>query len=122
LTHADPDHLGNAERIALETGATVFVHEKDVPAATRQVRILPPRLPLWRPPVLSFAVHAVRNGIARWQTISSPSDIEGNGRLYVPGQPTAIHSPVTRPAAFATPSTTRALSSSATPSTKTHIR
>jgi len=93
LTHADPDHLGNAERIAAETGATVFIHHADIPAVTKQVWISPPRVPPWRPAVLSFIAHGIRNGLLSWQAVNSPSGIEGDGQLSVPGRPTAIHTP-----------------------------
>lgn len=93
LTHADPDHLGNAERLSTEGAATVMVHEADVPAATRQVRIPPPKVALWRPQVLAALFHTISNGLLKWPTIASPGVIDPSTRLDVPGRPIAIHTP-----------------------------
>ena len=93
LTHADPDHLGNAESIALASGAAVFIHHADIPAATGQVRMPPPRLPPWRPAVLSFMAHGIRNGLLRRRPISSPTALDGAGELDVPGHPRVVHVP-----------------------------
>lgn len=38
LTHAHLDHIGLAERLRRETGATVWVHTRDVPALAHPLR------------------------------------------------------------------------------------
>ena len=38
LTHYHPDHMGNAERLRTQAGATVLVHHDDRPAAMRKGR------------------------------------------------------------------------------------
>ena len=93
ITHADPDHLGNAERIATETGAPVFMHELDQPAAMRQEQIARPRLPPWRPAVLAFLAHAISNGLPWWQALTSLVGADDGLRLEVPGRPMVIHTP-----------------------------
>ncbi len=93
LTHADPDHLGNAQRIAEESAAPVLIHEADWPAAKRQIRIAPPQVQIWRPAIVAFLTHGIRNGLTRWPGIESPRPILPGARLDVPGQPLAIHTP-----------------------------
>ncbi len=93
LTHAHPDHLGNAERLAKVGGAAVMIHEEDAPAAMRQVRIPPPRVSLWRPSILAFSLHGIRNGLLRWPTVASPNAIGSGTHLDIPGRPMAIHTP-----------------------------
>jgi glyoxylase-like metal-dependent hydrolase (beta-lactamase superfamily II) len=70
LTHVHLDHVGLAERLRQETGATVWVHARDVPALAHPLR--PPadakpesslgRYLLRHPTALRVPVHLARSG------------------------------------------------------------
>lgn len=95
LTHAHLDHVGLAERIRREAGATVWVHALDAPAlaAPRQpasdarpegglVRYL-----LRRPAALAVPVHMARAGAFRTPAIGTASHLLAGTALDVPGRP-----------------------------------
>ncbi len=92
LTHHHPDHMGNAERLRTQAGATVLVHHDDLAAATRKGG-KPPRFPLWKPPVLRYVGHVIRNGVARAAPVAVASSFADEEVLDVPGHPRVIHAP-----------------------------
>lgn len=92
LTHHHPDHIGNAERLRTQAGATVLVHHQDRAAAMRKGG-KPPRFPLWKPPVLHLAGHMLRHGVARPMPVAEASGFADEEVLDVPGRPRVIHTP-----------------------------
>jgi glyoxylase-like metal-dependent hydrolase (beta-lactamase superfamily II) len=67
LTHHHPDHVGAAERIRAETGATVYVPMGDA-EGVRRGRVEPPPgmlRSLWRPRMMRYMAHAAGNGAGR---------------------------------------------------------
>jgi glyoxylase-like metal-dependent hydrolase (beta-lactamase superfamily II) len=93
LTHAHPDHMGNAERLRTQAGATVLVHHDDLAAATRKGKGKAPKFPLWKPPVLHLVGHFVRNGVAGEAPVAEASGFADKEFLDVPGNPQVIHAP-----------------------------
>lgn len=92
LTHYHPDHIGNAERLRTEAGATVLVHRDDLAPAMRKGGT-PPRFPVWKPPVLHLVLHTLRNGVARTVPVTEASGFADDDVLDVPGRPRVIHTP-----------------------------
>lgn len=92
LTHADPDHMGVAERLR-ETGATVWVHEADHDAALAGGNELPLRtlLHLWRPSFIRFVRSMMQAGSADVQGVASAETFRDGDQLPVPGHPEVIH-------------------------------
>ena len=93
LTHHHPDHMGNAERLRTQAGATVFVHHDDLAAATRKGKGNAPKFPLWKPPVLHLVLHMLRNGVAGEAPVAEASSFADEEVLDVPGRPRVIHAP-----------------------------
>ncbi len=91
LTHYHPDHMGNAERLRTQAGATVLVHHDDRAAVMRKGR--PSSFPLWKPPVLHLVGHFLRNGVARTAPVAEASGFADEAVLDVPGRPRVIHTP-----------------------------
>jgi glyoxylase-like metal-dependent hydrolase (beta-lactamase superfamily II) len=91
LTHHHPDHMGNAERLRTQAGATVLVHHADRAAAMSKGK--PPSFPLWKPPVLHLVGHFVRNGVTRAAPVTEASGFADEEVLNVPGRPRVIHAP-----------------------------
>jgi glyoxylase-like metal-dependent hydrolase (beta-lactamase superfamily II) len=92
LTHHHPDHIGNAERLRTQAGATVLVHHDDLTAAMRKGG-KPPKFPLWKPPVLHLVLHTLRNGVVRTVPVAEASSFADEEVLDVPGHPRVIHTP-----------------------------
>jgi glyoxylase-like metal-dependent hydrolase (beta-lactamase superfamily II) len=92
LTHHHPDHIGNAERLRTQAGATVLVHHDDLAAATRKAG-KPPRFPLWQPRILHYVLHNLRSGVARTVPVAEASSFADEEVLDVPGRPRVIHTP-----------------------------
>lgn len=94
LTHADPDHLGLAERLR-GTGVPVWVHEDDHDAALAGGADFPLRdlRHLWRPSLLRFMGAQMRAGVGSVPAIESARSFEDGQRLDVPGRPSVIHLP-----------------------------
>jgi len=91
LTHDHPDHIGNAERLRTQAGATVLVHHDDRAAVMHKSR--PALYPLWKPPVLHLVGHFLRNGVARTAPVGEASGFADEEVLDVPGRPRVIHTP-----------------------------
>lgn len=109
LTHAHLDHLGLAERIRREAGATAWVHERDAPALAAPLR--PPsdtrpegslvRYLLRRPSALAVPVHMARAGAFRTPAVSKVSYLRAGNVLDVPGRPRVIEVPGHTPGSVA---------------------
>lgn len=97
LTHAHPDHIGVAERVRVEAGATVFVPEADARYATTQEMAPSERLPTdyleqWAQARATFE-HAVENGVAEIPPVTVVETYRDGDVLPVPGRPVAIATP-----------------------------
>jgi glyoxylase-like metal-dependent hydrolase (beta-lactamase superfamily II) len=95
LTHYHSDHVGSAERIRVEAGATVFAPAGDVAGVeSGKVPVLPGLASsLWRPRMMRYMAHAVRSGGAKQIPVG---EVEGYGDgdvLDVPGGLRAVHTP-----------------------------
>src|SRR5438132_2567665 len=101
LTHAHLDHVGLAERLRQETGATVWVHARDVPALAHPLR--PPadakpeaglgRYLLRHPTALRVPMRLARAGAFRTPAITSADHFDNDMVLDVPGRPRVIAVP-----------------------------
>jgi glyoxylase-like metal-dependent hydrolase (beta-lactamase superfamily II) len=109
LTHAHLDHVGLAERIRHEAGATVWVHELDVPAlaaprrpaigARPEGRLI--RYLIRRPAALGVPLHMARAGAFRTPAVGKASHLRGGMILDVPGRPRVIEVPGHTPGSVA---------------------
>jgi glyoxylase-like metal-dependent hydrolase (beta-lactamase superfamily II) len=95
LTHAHADHIGFAERVRKESGASVFVHTKDAQMAQR-----PLQLPwwgllsnAWRPYTATMLGVATLNGVFSLPRLSVVKTIEDGQVLDIPGKPMVLHTP-----------------------------
>lgn len=94
LTHADPDHIGLAERLR-EAGVPVWVHVDDQDAALDGGEDLPlgTLRHLWRPPLLRFVRSTMRAGSGSVRPISTARTFADGDVLEVPGRPEVHHLP-----------------------------
>jgi glyoxylase-like metal-dependent hydrolase (beta-lactamase superfamily II) len=95
LTHYHSDHVGSAERIRAETGATVYVPAGDA-AGVRGGRVpLPNGLAssLWRPRMLRYMVHAARHGGGRVNPVAEFRSYEDGEILPAAGGLRAVRTP-----------------------------
>lgn len=101
VTHGHPDHIGFAERLRVEAGADIWVHEADAPMLAE------PHQPFkhWKPErsLLSYAwrrptalrgpLHLARNGGLRVPVTHHMRTFAESTVLDVPGRPTAVPVP-----------------------------
>ena len=95
LTHYHSDHVGSAERIRAETGATVYVPVQDADGL-RSGKVPPPpglMTSLWRPRMLRYMAHAGRNGGARLTPVAEFRTYEDGEVLTGAGGLRAVHTP-----------------------------
>ena len=95
LTHYHSDHVGSAERIRVEAGATVFAPAGDA-AGVRGGRVPIPGgmlQNLWRPRMVRYMTHAVRNGGAKAPPVLEAQTYGDGDVLEVPGGLRAVHTP-----------------------------
>ncbi|MBA2441799.1 MAG: MBL fold metallo-hydrolase [Rubrobacter sp.] len=101
LTHGHPDHIGAAERVRRECGATVWAYREEVSRVRGEAKgsspfaLVPALLTqLWRPTALGFVLHATGRGFLTpsWPTEVVPFEAEG-GRIDVPGRPRPVKTP-----------------------------
>jgi glyoxylase-like metal-dependent hydrolase (beta-lactamase superfamily II) len=96
LTHSHNDHVGCAERIRSETGARVLAPAGEAAVIRGEAK---PGQPagvlsnLWRPALVRFVLHAMRNGGAKVTPVAELATYEGPQALDVPGSPRAIPTP-----------------------------
>jgi glyoxylase-like metal-dependent hydrolase (beta-lactamase superfamily II) len=95
LTHYHSDHVGSAERIRREAGATVFAPAGDAAGVqSGKVPIPGGMVPnLWRPKMVRYMAHAVRNGGAKVTPVSEVRTYSDGDVLDVPGGLRAVHTP-----------------------------
>ncbi len=95
LTHYHSDHVGAAERIRSETGATVYVPAGDADGVRTGRVPLPGGMvsSLWRPRMMRYMAHAARNDgarvgpVAEFRTYHDGEVLTGAGGLRV------VHTP-----------------------------
>jgi glyoxylase-like metal-dependent hydrolase (beta-lactamase superfamily II) len=95
LTHYHSDHVGSAERIRKEAGATVFAPAGDAPGLRSGKVPMPGGLAssLWRPAMMRYMAHATRNGGARLTPVKEVRTYGDGDVLDVPGALRAVHTP-----------------------------
>jgi glyoxylase-like metal-dependent hydrolase (beta-lactamase superfamily II) len=96
LTHYHVDHVGSAERIRRETGATVYAPAGDAPGIRGDAKVPLPggfAANLWRPRMMRYLAHALQNGGARPKPVAEVTTYEDGQVLDVPGGLRAIHMP-----------------------------
>ena len=96
LTHTHSDHIGGAAELAKETGAPVFVHEREAAIATGAAKPVPPKgvfKNFWRPNMLRFLKHAIGNGGAKRITVPDVTTFGADDVLDVPGKPRVVFTP-----------------------------
>jgi glyoxylase-like metal-dependent hydrolase (beta-lactamase superfamily II) len=101
ITHGHPDHIGLAERLRTEAGATIWVHNADalllrdprhIMANSKNERSVFPYL-LKRPAAFRIPIHLARTGGFTARPILSVSIFQGGETLDVPGEPRVIATP-----------------------------
>jgi glyoxylase-like metal-dependent hydrolase (beta-lactamase superfamily II) len=95
LTHYHSDHVGSAERIRTETGARVFAPAGDAAGVQSGKAPVPGGLManLWRPAMMRYMAHAVRNGGAKVTPVKEVQTYGDGDVLDVPGALRAVHTP-----------------------------
>jgi glyoxylase-like metal-dependent hydrolase (beta-lactamase superfamily II) len=109
LTHAHLDHLGLAERIRCEAGATVWVHELDAPALADPRRPAAGARPegrlsrylLRRPSAVAVPLHLARAGAFGTAAVTEASHLSEGMVLDLPGRPRVIEVPGHTPGSVA---------------------
>jgi glyoxylase-like metal-dependent hydrolase (beta-lactamase superfamily II) len=95
LTHYHSDHVGSAERIRAETGATVYVPAGDA-EGLRSGKVPMPgglRTSLWRPRMIRYMAHAGRNGGAKVTPVAEFRTYEDGEELTGAAGLRAVHTP-----------------------------
>jgi glyoxylase-like metal-dependent hydrolase (beta-lactamase superfamily II) len=95
LTHYHSDHVGSAERIRTEAGATVFAPAGDAAGVQGGNVPMPGGMApnLWRPRMVRYMAHAVRNGGAKQIPVEEVRTYGDGDVLEVPGGLRAVHTP-----------------------------
>ncbi len=100
LTHAHPDHLGAAEKVREQCGATVHVYRAEAPRARGEARgsspfsLVPGLVPtLWRPSALGFVLHASARGFMTPTWIQDVVTFEADAPIDAPGRLRAVPTP-----------------------------
>lgn len=95
LTHYHSDHVGSAERIRSETGATVYVPADDAEGVRTGKVPLPGGLmsSLWRPRMMRYMAHAARNGGAKVRPVESLRTYQDGDVLTSAGGLRVVHTP-----------------------------
>jgi glyoxylase-like metal-dependent hydrolase (beta-lactamase superfamily II) len=96
LTHYHSDHMGSAERIRKEGGATVYAPEGDAAGVRGDAKVpLPKGLMsnIWRPMMLRYVRHALANGGAKAAPVGEVRTYADGDVLDVPGRLRVIHTP-----------------------------
>ncbi len=96
LTHAHPDHLGNAEYFRAVKHKPVLVHERELPNATgraiEQVSIATLVSMVWRPDVAVWVRDVLSLKGARVERLGG-ADTFTSGALDIPGRPISVPTP-----------------------------
>lgn len=96
LTHAHPDHLGNAERLRREHCTPVLSHRAELAHArgdvVEQVGVGALLRRAWRPSVLVWVLDILRLDVTRVERVPDVAPLP-EGPLDAPGRPVAVHTP-----------------------------
>lgn len=97
ITHGHPDHVGVAEALRRETGASVFAHSREVKRVrgkgpgSSPVRLVPALMTqVWRPTAAAFIGEATVKGFLTPTWVEEVQEFEIGEQLDVPGKPTVI--------------------------------
>jgi glyoxylase-like metal-dependent hydrolase (beta-lactamase superfamily II) len=95
LTHYHSDHVGSAERIRTEAGATVFAPAGDAAGVQGGKVPMPGGMAqnLWRPRMVRYLAHALRNGGAKATPVGEVRTYSDGDILDAPGELRAVHTP-----------------------------
>ena len=98
LTHSDADHVGLVGHLA-RRGAPVYIHGEDLGALARprpkggEAALRHQLTLLFKPGFWRLAAEMARSGGLRVQPFAEAKPFPGDGRLPLPGEPVAIHTP-----------------------------
>jgi glyoxylase-like metal-dependent hydrolase (beta-lactamase superfamily II) len=101
LTHGDSDHVGYAERLRLEAGIGVWVHEADAALARGEVGKQAKWGSLRIGPTLEFLWFAATHGGLRTNPIREVQTFADGATLDLPGSPRVISLPGHTPGSVA---------------------
>jgi glyoxylase-like metal-dependent hydrolase (beta-lactamase superfamily II) len=95
LTHYHSDHVGSAERIRSEANAVVLAPSGDTEGVRSGKVPMPGGLlaSLWRPMMMRYMAHAVRNGGAKVTPVEAVRPYGDGEVLDTPGALRAVHTP-----------------------------
>lgn len=100
LTHGHPDHLGAAEKIRTETGATVHAFRAEVERTHGRQKgsspfaLVPSLVPtLYRPSAVGFVLHATVRGFMTPTWVKETTPFDAGQQLDVPGRPVVVPTP-----------------------------
>ena len=95
LTHSHADHIGFAEKVRKDTGATVFVHKEDAKMACKPLQL--PWFGLlsnaWRAYTAKMLGVAIVNGVFTLPHLTKVQIVEDGQILDIPGRPKILHTP-----------------------------
>lgn len=102
LTHGDSDHIGVAERLRVDHGVPVHIHEADAALATGRTRARGVKADAWRlGPSLGFLWAGIRRGGLRTRHVADVRTIADGEVLDLPGNPEIIAIPGHTPGSVA---------------------
>jgi len=98
ITHSHVDHIGFAERVRRESGATVYVHAADAPTTRRPKTIGASERSIYtyvgRAATRRLLLHATLSGAALAKSVKELREIaDGEVLADVPGRPRVVHTP-----------------------------
>jgi glyoxylase-like metal-dependent hydrolase (beta-lactamase superfamily II) len=93
LTHNHADHVSDADRVRTEPGCVVWIGSADGPVGGDAKPTTPRGFVSnpWRPQMMRYYAHCLRNGGAEYPTVSELSVFSDGEVLDVPGSPRVIH-------------------------------
>ncbi|MDT0420854.1 MULTISPECIES: MBL fold metallo-hydrolase [Streptomyces] len=101
LTHGDSDHIGFAERLRVEHGVPVFVHEADAHRTRTGEKPKTPAGPMRPGAALGFLGYSLRKNALRAKYVSEVTEIHDGDVLDLPGSPVIIGMPGHSPGSVA---------------------
>ncbi|MGH8916581.1 MAG: MBL fold metallo-hydrolase [Acidimicrobiia bacterium] len=101
LTHGDTDHIGFAERLRLDHGVAVHVHELDAPRARGEVKKRVGWGKVKVGPLLRFTWYSAMRGGLRIAPVTEVVTFSDGVTLDLPGSPKVIHIPGHTPGSVA---------------------
>jgi glyoxylase-like metal-dependent hydrolase (beta-lactamase superfamily II) len=101
LTHGDTDHIGFAEKLRLERGVPVFVHERDATRARGEVKKDISWGKIKIGPLMRFLTYSARHGGLKITPVSEVATFTDGEVLDLPGAPVVIHIPGHTPGSVA---------------------